>query len=58
MKNKATKKPTWSRQQADFYQTTWRYNSEDGTLHNHWCENLKFNKIKFVLQTFSVDYQY
>jgi hypothetical protein len=25
---------------VDTQRTTWRYFPEDGTLHNHWCENL------------------
>jgi hypothetical protein len=30
---------------ADFHQTTQRYISEDRTLHNHCCENLKSNSV-------------
>jgi hypothetical protein len=31
---------------VDTQQTTWRYIPEDGTLHNHCCENLKSYKEK------------
>jgi hypothetical protein len=30
---------------VDFHRTTQRYISEDTTLHNHRCENLKSNKL-------------
>jgi hypothetical protein len=30
---------------VDFKRTTWRYISEDMTLHDHLCENLKLYKV-------------
>jgi hypothetical protein len=34
-----------SKTSVDFQQTTWCYIPENGTLHNHSCENLKSYKI-------------
>jgi hypothetical protein len=36
------RKINWARNQIDSQRSTLRYIPEDGTLHNHRCENLKF----------------
>jgi hypothetical protein len=47
-KNKLSNKPAWKHvASSDFQRTTRRYISEDGTLHNHRCENLKSYKFQF-----------
>jgi hypothetical protein len=30
---------------VNFYRTTRRYIPEDGTLHKHRCDNLKYNRV-------------
>jgi hypothetical protein len=42
----------FSKISVDFYRTTWRYNSENHTLHNHCCEDLKSNKNFLVLRLY------
>jgi hypothetical protein len=34
---------------VDFHWTTWHCISEDRTLHSHYCQNLKSNKVKCLL---------
>jgi hypothetical protein len=38
-----------SRQAVDFQWTTWHFIPEDGTLHNHCCENLESYMRNFNL---------
>jgi hypothetical protein len=38
----------FSETSADFHQTTWRYITEDRTLHSHCCDNLKSYKTQEV----------
>jgi hypothetical protein len=41
---------------VDFQRTTWHYIPEDGTLHNHRCENLKsYTAAKHVHPTLYTD---
>jgi hypothetical protein len=36
---------------VDFQWTTQHYNPADGTLHNHYCENLKSCIFSVILKT-------
>jgi hypothetical protein len=47
VKSKRSKKPDQTEISSEtsivFQRTTWCYNPEDRTLHNYWCENIKFH---------------